>query len=122
VQALAADQRLEPLELLEVLPARHVRVVLPVQAVVVRVGEHLLALPGDPLRLELEGALEGLGLVAAGQLVVVAGVGPLDRVAQHDEELDAGQVAGDPLPGQRVEQVVRARLVRQRPAPEPTGP
>ncbi len=75
-----------------------------------RVSNDALFLAVKPARLKLKRAGERLGLVAPGQLVSVRGIGPLDRVAQQDEQLHAGQVTGDPLGGQRMKHVVRARL------------
>src|SRR5438034_808302 len=69
----------------------------------------------DPLDLTLQAArfqtqrpLERLGLKSPGYLVGVRRVGPLHWVAQQHQQLYAGQVAADPLGGQRVEHVVRA--------------
>ena len=62
--------------------------------VVGRVGEHPLPLAVQPPRLELERALERLGVLEPARvLLLVVRVGPLDRVAQHRDHLRASGTA-----------------------------
>ena len=117
------NRRLQPAQLVRVPAAGHVGVVLVRVRLVRRVGDQLRLLAGQPDRLQLQRPLERLGLEAAGGLVGVRRVRPLDRVTQQHEQLDARQVGGDPLPGQRVEHVVRAGLAGDRqPARGRRGP
>ena len=106
----------QPEQLLGVLAAAQVGVVAVAEALVAGVGEHPLRLALQPLVLELEGALERLGLEAAGQLVLVGRVGPLDRVAKHRQDPHVRKVARHPLGGAGVEHVVAAGLEGDRPA------
>ena len=98
------------LQLLGVLAAAKIRVVPVADALVAGVGEHPLGLSCQPLVLEVEGALERLGLEAARQLVLVRRERALDRVAQHRHDAHVRQVLRDPLRGAGVEHVVAARL------------
>ena len=84
------------------------------EAGVRRVDQHLLQLGLDPLVLELEGSFEGLRLEAARELVPVGGECPLDRVAQHDEDLRVGQILGNPAGRVRMVDVIAAGVERHR--------
>jgi hypothetical protein len=111
-------------ELLGVLAAAHVGVVPVAEALVAGVGEHPLGLSRQSLVLEVERALERLGLEPACELVLVGRERALDRVAQHRQHAHVGQVLRHPRGSAGVEHVVAARLEGDRltgngPAPTP---
>ena len=107
----AGNRSRHAVELVDVLAARDVGVVLHGAAVVGGVGQHALALAGQPLRLELERALERLGVLEPARvLLLVVRVRPLDRVAQHRDHPRIGNGRRRPGRPVRVEQVVRAAL------------
>ena len=84
VDAVATDQGLQPSDLLHVATTGQIAVVLQVERIERRVGGELFSLTSKASLLQLEGALPRLVLVAAGALVGVRGVGPLDRVTDED--------------------------------------
>jgi CDP-glycerol glycerophosphotransferase len=104
----------EPVDLLAVTAPGQVGVVPVVEAPVRRVGHHSLRLAGGAFLLQGDGLLELLRLVAAGQLVPVGRVRALHRLAHHHHDLHVGQVVGDALGCERVEEVVAAALERRR--------
>src|SRR5205085_10966913 len=114
VDALLPEQLGQPGELLSVFAALAVRVVLVAEADVGRVGGDPFGFPIEAISLEFKGAPERFGLEAPRELMSVRRIGALHRIAYQDEQLYAGQVARDPLRGQGVEHVVRARLERHR--------
>src|SRR6516225_5939159 len=99
-----------PVKLVRVLAAVAVGVMPVREALVAGIRADPLDLTGQPVILQGQRPLEALVLVATGQLVLVGGEGPLDRVAEHGDELDPGQVVPEPLHRLRVVQVVAAGL------------
>src|SRR5215472_4779246 len=110
VDPVAAEDPLQALELVGVLPASAVGVVPVAVANVDRIGQHSLHLALEPGTLEFQGPRERLILTAAAHPVGMRGVGPLHRITQQDQQLHAGQVAVDPLGSTGVEHVAGARL------------
>src|SRR5690242_5346995 len=99
-----------PFELVGIVAAVPVGVVAVREALVAGIGPHPVDLADEPVVLELERLLEGLPLEAAGVLVLIGGERAFDRVTEHRYQLDAGQVAGNPLDRERVVEVVPAGL------------
>ncbi len=77
------------------------------EAAVGRVGPQPILLTGQSVGLQLDRPLERLGLESAGELMSVSGGGPFHRVAQEHHQSHPGQLVGNPLGRERVEQVVR---------------
>src|SRR5215472_3404006 len=99
VYPLAAEHLLEPLKLLGVLPAHPVGMVAMLMAGVRGVGHQPLILTLEPGGLQLQCPLERLRLVAEGHGVGILRARPLNRVADHHEQFDPGQVTVYPLGG-----------------------
>jgi hypothetical protein len=83
------------------------------------VGVQLGHRRGKPVRLLLQRFGERQGLEAAGTFMLPPRVGAFDRVAQHRDELDPGQLGRDARRCQRVVQVVAAGLEGQLTAVQP---
>src|SRR5262249_8643556 len=100
----------DALELLRVLAAVAVRVMPVREALIGGILADPLDLTGQPAILQLQRPFQAHVLITTGQLVLMGGEGPLDRVAEHHDELGLGHVMPKPLHRLRVVQVVTAGL------------
>src|SRR5205814_1598199 len=93
-----------------VMAARTVCLMAICRALVMRVGDHAAELRGDPSFLERYRPRECLGLESTGELVLIGGIRPLDRIPDHSDDLHFGESSGHSFGGMRMEHVVPARL------------
>src|SRR6266536_4678198 len=112
---LLARETPEPAgEHVEVTALRNVGVVLVRHAAIAGLAHDALRLAAQPARLGIQRVVETQPLAVVPDSFLVMGVRAFDRVAQQDDEPHAGELAGQTLRGEWMEQIVRARFTSNR--------